>query len=128
MKSCLLCLLLLSGLSSFRIRTGNNPLSPEHINGDHKTLPIGAPAPDFSLPGTDGKAYSLSSFSKADVLVIVFTCNHCPTAQAYEDRIIQLTRDYAPKNVAVVAIMPNDPYPLTWMNWDTPIWGILSMR
>jgi len=43
------------------------------------------------------------------VLVIVFTCNHCPTAQAYEDRIIELTSDYAPKNVAVIAIMPNDP-------------------
>ena len=43
------------------------------------------------------------------MLVIVFTCNHCPTAQAYEDRIIQLTKDYAAKNVAVVAIMPNDP-------------------
>jgi len=112
MKSCLLCLLcllLFSGFSSFRIGTGNNPLSGKHINGDHKTLPIGAPAPDFSLPGTDGKTYSLSSFSKADVLVIVFTCNHCPTAQAYEDRIIQLTRDYAAKNVALVAIMPNDP-------------------
>ncbi|HEY2647668.1 MAG TPA: redoxin domain-containing protein [Puia sp.] len=76
---------------------------------DHPTLPIGSPAPPFSLPGTDGKTYSLSTFSKADVLVIVFTCNHCPTAQAYEDRIIRLTRDYTPKNVAVVAIMPNDP-------------------
>ena len=112
MKSCLLCLLcllLFAGLSSFGIRRGNSPLSGEHLSGDHRTLPIGAPAPDFSLPGTDGKMYSLSSFSKADVLAIVFTCNHCPTAQAYEDRIIQLTRDYAPKNVAVVAIMPNDP-------------------
>jgi len=78
-------------------------------NGDHPTLPIGSPAPPFNLPGTDGKTYSLSSFSKADVLVVVFTCNHCPTAQAYEDRIIQITKDYAAKNVAVVAIMPNDP-------------------
>jgi thiol-disulfide isomerase/thioredoxin len=76
---------------------------------EHPTLPIGSPAPPFSLPGTDGKTYSLSSFSKADVLVIVFTCNHCPTAQAYEDRIIQLTKDYSSKNVAVLAIMPNDP-------------------
>ncbi len=61
------------------------------------------------MPGTDGKSYSLASFSKADVLVIVFTCDHCPTAQAYEDRIIRLTSDYAPRHVAVVAIMPNDP-------------------
>ena len=76
---------------------------------EHPTLPIGSPAPPFTLPGTDGKTYSLSSFSKADILVIVFTCNHCPTAQAYEDRIIQLTKDYSAKNVAVIAIMPNDP-------------------
>lgn len=76
---------------------------------DHKTLAIGAAAPDFNLMGVDGKNYSLASFKKADVLVIVFTCNHCPTAQAYEDRLIQLTKDYAPKNVAVVAVMPNDP-------------------
>ncbi len=76
---------------------------------EHKTLPIGAQAPDFSLPGTDGKTYSLSSFREAEVLVIVFTCDHCPTAQAYEDRLIRLTADYASKNVAVVAIMPNDP-------------------
>jgi peroxiredoxin len=113
MKRCLLylfCLLLLPGLSSFGIRApASNRQSGKGTGADHKTLPIGAPAPDFSLPGTDGKTYSLSSFSKADVLVIVFTCNHCPTAQAYEDRIIQLTHDYAAKNVAVVAIMPNDP-------------------
>jgi peroxiredoxin len=76
---------------------------------DHPTLPIGSPAPPFSLQATDGKTYSLSSFRKADVLVIVFTCNHCPTAQAYEDRIIKLTKDYSAKNVAVLAIMPNDP-------------------
>ncbi|MEP6950635.1 MAG: redoxin domain-containing protein [Ginsengibacter sp.] len=79
------------------------------VAGDHKTLPIGATAPDFSLPGVDGKTYTLSSFKKAELLVIIFTCNHCPTAQSYEDRIIKLTSDYAGKNVAVVAIMPNDP-------------------
>src|SRR5437762_13471333 len=76
---------------------------------EHKTLAIGARAPDFKLPGIDGKIYTLSSFKNARVLVIIFTCNHCPTAQAYEDRIIQLTKDYSPKGVSVVAIMPNDP-------------------
>jgi len=75
----------------------------------HPTLAIGSVAPAFSLPGTDGKTYTLESFKNAKVLVIVFTCNHCPTAQAYEDRIIKLTSDYASKGVAVVAIMPNDP-------------------
>ena len=59
--------------------------------------------------GVDGKTYTLSSFKDARVLVIVFTCNHCPTAQAYEDRIIQLTKDYSGRGVDVVAIMPNDP-------------------
>lgn len=76
---------------------------------DHKTLPIGAVAPDFKLPGIDGKTYSLASFRDAKILVIIFTCNHCPTAQAYEERIIKMTSDYANKGVAVVAIMPNDP-------------------
>lgn len=76
---------------------------------EHKTLAIGAAAPNFSLPGVDGKTYSLASFKNAKVLVIVFTCNHCPTAQAYEDRIIQLVKDYGKRGVAIVAIMPNDP-------------------
>ena len=76
---------------------------------DHKTLQIGAAAPDFQLKGVDDKIYNLASFKNAEVLVIVFTCNHCPTAQAYEDRLIKLTTDYADKSVAVVAINPNDP-------------------
>ena len=76
---------------------------------DHQTLALGSKAPNFQLPATDGKTYSLASFAKSKILVIVFTCNHCPTAQAYEERIIQLTKDYSSKGVAIVAIMPNDP-------------------
>jgi len=76
----------------------------------HPTLAIGNKAPDFNLPGVDGKNYSLADFKKANILVIVFTCNHCPTAQAYEQRIIKMTTDYASKGVQVVAIMPNDPH------------------
>ena len=63
--------------------------SGKHNAGDPATLVIGAKAPDFKLPGTDGKIYSLASFSNAKILVVLFTCNHCPTAQAYEDRIIK---------------------------------------
>lgn len=74
-----------------------------------KTLEIGDEAPDFNLPGVDGRMYSLDDFAGADVLVIVFTCNHCPTAQAYEDRIKKIAADYRDKGVAVVAISPNDP-------------------
>ncbi len=73
------------------------------------TLPIGSPAPDFRLPGVDGKTYSLESFRQADILVIVFTCNHCPTAQAFEGSLQRLAVDYKDKNVALVAISPNDP-------------------
>jgi peroxiredoxin len=76
---------------------------------DPKTLEIGATAPDFSLPGVDGKTYTLKSFANAKVLAIIFTCNHCPTAQAYEDRMKALTKDYKAKGVAVVAVSPNDP-------------------
>jgi thiol-disulfide isomerase/thioredoxin len=74
-----------------------------------ETLEIGSQAPDFNLPGVDGRNYRLADFSDAKILVVVFTCNHCPTAQAYEDRIIKLTSDYKNKGVAVVAISPNDP-------------------
>ena len=74
-----------------------------------ETLKIGSAAPDFNLPGVDGKQYSLQSFRQADILVVIFTCNHCPTAQAYEDRIKGLAADYKDRKVAVVAICPNDP-------------------
>lgn len=73
-----------------------------------KTLEIGSKASDFNLPGVDGKNYSLKDFSKSKVLVIIFSCNHCPTAQAYEDRIIAFEKDYKAKGVAVVMISPND--------------------
>ena len=74
-----------------------------------ETLEIGRQAPDFNLPGVDGRNYRLADFAKAKILVVVFTCNHCPTAQAYEDRFKKLTSDYKNKGVAVVAISPNDP-------------------
>ena len=72
------------------------------------TLEIGSPAPDFRLPGVDGKTYSLADFRDAQILVVIFTCNHCPTAQAYEDRIKRLAADYRDKHVALVVISPND--------------------
>ncbi|MGC3948514.1 MAG: redoxin domain-containing protein [Chryseolinea sp.] len=76
---------------------------------DPQTLPIGSPAIDFKLPATDGKTYSLKDFASSKILLIVFTCNHCPTAQAYEARIKQLVTDYKSKGVALIAISPNDP-------------------
>jgi len=77
--------------------------------GEHPTLAIGSPAPDFSLPGIDGKTHTLAEYSSARILAIVFTCDHCPTAQLYETRIKKLADDYRDKGVALVAIEPNDP-------------------
>lgn len=71
-----------------------------------KPLAIGAAAPDFTLPGIDGKAHRLKDYRK-EVLAILFTCNHCPTAQAYEERIKNLVEDYKGKSVDFVAISPN---------------------
>ncbi|OFY00961.1 MAG: redoxin, partial [Bacteroidetes bacterium GWE2_41_25] len=76
---------------------------------DPKTLEIGAAAPAFSLPGTDGKIYTLGSFSKDKILVIIFTANHCPTAQAYEDRVDKLYREFKPKGVGFLLVSPNHP-------------------
>ncbi len=73
------------------------------------TLAIGSAAPDFDLPGIDGKNHRLSDYVAAKVLVIVFTCNHCPTAQLYEDRIKALAEDYRGRGVELVAIQPNNP-------------------
>jgi peroxiredoxin len=75
----------------------------------HPILPLGSSAPDFSLPGVDGKIHSLADYASSPILVVVFTCNHCPIAQMYEQRIQQLEADYRDRGVAVVAIQPNDP-------------------
>jgi peroxiredoxin len=72
-------------------------------------LAIGSPAPDFHLPGIDGKTYSLDSFKSSTVLAVIFTAVHCPTAEIYEARIKQLVADYTPKGVAFAVIQPNSP-------------------
>jgi len=75
----------------------------------HPVLALGSPAPNFELPGVDGATHKLADYSSSPVLVVVFTCNHCPIAQMYERRIAQLAADYKDRGVAVVAIQPNDP-------------------
>lgn len=77
-------------------------------------LALGAVAPDFNLPGVDGFYHQLSDYKDAEVLLVIFTCNHCPTAQAYEERIKKLTTDYKDKGVQVVAISPNSPLGLLY--------------
>lgn len=76
---------------------------------DIPTLALGSPAPDFNLPGVDGRNHTLKEYAAARALVILFTCVHCPTAQYYEERIKQLVTDYQSRGVQLVAISPNDP-------------------
>ncbi len=72
------------------------------------TLDIGSDAPDFSLPGVDGKTYSLADFKEAKALVVVFTCNHCPYVVGSEERMMSLHDDYAPRGVAMIGINANE--------------------
>ena len=81
-----------------------------------KTLEIGSKAPDFRLLGVDGKRYTLKNFDKAKVLVVIFSCNHCPTAQAYEERIIALANDYKSRGVELAVISSSNVNALNY--WE----------
>src|SRR4029079_9359415 len=72
------------------------------------TLQLGQSAPDFKLTGTDGKPYSPASFKDAAVLVIVFSCNHCPFVLGSEERMIAFYNDYKSRSVAMIAINSNE--------------------
>jgi peroxiredoxin len=75
----------------------------------NKTLDIGSKAPQWKdLAGVDGKNHSFADAAKAKAVVVVFTCNHCPVAVAYEDRLVQFAKDYKAKGVEVVAINVNN--------------------
>jgi peroxiredoxin len=71
-------------------------------------LSIGDTAPQFELPDTDGQSWSLTNGDGSQATVVVFTCNHCPYALAWQDRIAQAARDYAARGVRFVAINSND--------------------
>ena len=78
-------------------------------NSEHKGYKIGDVATDFKLKNVDHKMVSLSDYAGAKGFIVVFTCNHCPYAKAYENRIIALDQKYASKGYPVIAINPNDP-------------------
>lgn len=79
-----------------------------NVNND-KGYQVGDIATDFKLPNVDGKIVSLSDYKEAKGFIVIFTCNTCPYAQAYEDRIIELDKKYVGKGYPVIAIMPNNP-------------------
>jgi peroxiredoxin len=72
------------------------------------TVDVATKAPEFNLPGTDGKDHSLSDYAAKKAVVLAFTCNHCPAAIGAQDRTIALQRDYAAKGVQVIAINSNE--------------------
>src|SRR3990172_5132347 len=102
----------LARLETDSLSDGFKPNPQKVAEQEVRNLEIGGKAADFNLPDVTGRYYQLRDFDDAAVLVVIFTCNHCPTAQAYEDRIIQFTNDYRDKGVSVVAIMPNSAYSL----------------
>lgn len=77
--------------------------------GNPPTLAPGSAAPDFDLPGVDGKRYTLKDFASSKALLVLFNTVHCPTSQKYEERIKKIASDYREKGVGVVVISPSDP-------------------
>ena len=119
MKLPVICTFILTAALSFawqqqnQIRTAPQPgpvrgrgIQPDPL---HPVLPIGSSAPDFNLPGIDGKNHTLSEYSSAKILAIVFESNHCPVSQLYEGRIRDLQHDYKDRGLVVVGINPNNP-------------------
>jgi peroxiredoxin len=100
----LLALTALAGLAPRRTGAEPGVQGP----GYPQPLAIGADAPEFALPGIDGKTYSLASFKDARALAVIFTAVHCPTAEVYEERLKTLVDEYSRKGVAFVAIQPNN--------------------
>ncbi len=86
----------------------------------HPVLAIGSAAPNFVLPGVDGRVHKLSDYASSSVLVVVFTCNHCPIAQMYERRIQQLADDYTSKGAAVSRFSRTIPGQFASTSWTPP--------
>ncbi|MEW2919844.1 thioredoxin family protein [Muricauda sp. ANG21] len=94
------------GLLVLILSLGAFTLTPDPMVDGYK---IGDTATDFSLKNIDGKMVSLADYKDAKGFLVIFTCNTCPYAVAYEDRIIALDKTYKPKGVPVIAINPNNP-------------------
>ncbi|MEM1444207.1 MAG: redoxin domain-containing protein, partial [Verrucomicrobiota bacterium] len=103
LRLCLASLLTLSSAPSFL--GAAPPPPPDGV----QTLEIGDQAPPVDLPGVDGEQHTLDDYADAEILAVLFTCNHCPSAQGAESRIKSIVEDYADKSFQLVAISPNDP-------------------
>jgi len=98
------------GLGLLSFRTVNDDKTPQKQNSTSaKGYGVGDEATDFKLKNVDGKMVSLSDFKSAKGFIVIFTCNHCPYAKKYEDRIVELDKKYKDQGYPVIAINPNDP-------------------
>ncbi|MDO8539514.1 MAG: redoxin domain-containing protein [Opitutaceae bacterium] len=88
---------------------GNSLLDESGNPAGFRTLAIGDAAPDFALPGIDGRTYRLSDFASADILMVLFTSNHCPTSHGIEQRLMKLRHEFRGRSFALIAINPNHP-------------------
>ncbi|WP_343611317.1 thioredoxin family protein [Chryseobacterium oranimense] len=103
---------LIAGLGMLSFTTpdhGKNNFPPKHSQIPVKGYEVGDEAADFKLKNIDGKMVSLSDFKTAKGFIVVFTCNHCPYAKKYEDRIVELDKTFKDQGYPVIAINPNDP-------------------
>ncbi len=108
-KLLITAFIVILGLLSFTTidhgKNGNDNENKSAIKG----YEVGDEATDFKLKNVDGKMVSLADFKSAKGFIVVFTCNHCPYAKKYEDRIVELDKKYKSQGYPVIAINPNDP-------------------
>lgn len=98
------------GLGLLSFTTVNDDKTPQKQKvASTKGYGVGDEATDFKLKNVDGKMVSLSDFKSAKGFIVIFTCNHCPYAKKYEDRIVELDKKYKDQGYPVIAINPNDP-------------------
>lgn len=96
------------GVMSFA-QAGKTSSEMAKENAEKKGYQVGDRATDFELKNIDGKMVSLKDFGDAKGFIVVFTCNHCPYAKSYEERITELDKTYKQYGYPVIAINPNDP-------------------
>ncbi|WP_353147691.1 thioredoxin family protein [Chryseobacterium sp.] len=97
------------GLLSFTTADHDKNKPDTQMAAAAKGYEVGDEATDFKLKNIDGKMVSLSDFKAAKGFIVIFTCNHCPYAKKYEDRIVELDKKYREQGYPVIAINPNDP-------------------
>lgn len=108
-KTIITAFVVVLGLLSFTKINSDKNETPKHKTSVAKGYEVGDEAADFKLKNIDGKMVSLSDFEKAKGFIVVFTCNHCPYAKKYEDRIVALDKKCKSQGYPVIAINPNDP-------------------